>query len=326
MLTRRRFVQGLAVCAAARPGFAADNDGIVLTAADVHVAGYPTVNAVSFINDELAREFPGLISLRLYHSGQLGAEKDTIDLARIGGLALTRVHSSVLNSSIPATRILSMPYVFESTQHMRSAFDGPFGEEILAACEARGLIGLAIYDSGSRNFYNARRPVETPQDLRGLKLRVPQSDIFMESIAALGASPTPLSYSAVFSSLQTHLVDGAENNWPSFHTSRHFEIAPYWSNSEHAFAPDMLVMSKRIADSLPAVQREFLLDAARRSVPSMRAQWDATVEASRKAVIEVGVVVSEIERPAFRRAVQPLVDRYLRDEQIRRLYEALQRV
>ena len=326
MLTRRRFVQGLAVCAAARPGFAADNDGIVLTAADVHVAGYPTVNAVSFINDELAREFPGLISLRLYHSGQLGAEKDTVDLARIGGLALTRVHSSVLNSSIPATRILSMPYVFESTQHMRSAFDGPFGEEILAACEARGLIGLAIYDSGSRNFYNARRPVETPQDLRGLKLRVPQSDIFMESIAALGASPTPLSYSAVFSSLQTHLVDGAENNWPSFHTSRHFEIAPYWSNSEHAFAPDMLVMSKRIADSLPAVQREFLLDAARRSVPLMRAQWDATVEASRKAVIEAGVVVSEIDKPAFRRAVQPLVDRYLRDEQIRRLYEALQRV
>ena len=326
MLTRRRFVQGLAVCAAARPGFAADNDGIVLTAADVHVAGYPTVNAVSFINDELAREFPGLISLRLYHSGQLGAEKDTVDLARIGGLALTRVHSSVLNSSIPATRILSMPYVFESTQHMRSAFDGPFGEEILAACEARGLIGLAIYDSGSRNFYNARRAVATPQDLRGLKLRVPQSDIFMESIAALGASPTPLSYSAVFSSLQTHLVDGAENNWPSFHTSRHFEIAPYWSNSEHAFAPDMLVMSKRIADSLPAVQREFLLDAARRSVPLMRAQWDATVEASRKAVIEAGVVVSEIDKPAFRRAVQPLVDRYLRDEQIRRLYEALQRV
>lgn len=326
MLTRRALVQGLAVCAAARPGFAAENDGIVLTAADVHVAGYPTVNAVSFINDELAREFPGLISLRLYHSGQLGAEKDTIDLARIGGLALTRVHSSVLNSSIPATRILSMPYVFESTQHMRSAFDGPFGEEILAACEARGLIGLAIYDSGSRNFYNARRAVETPEDLRGLKLRVPQSDIFMESIAVLGASPTPLSYSAVFSSLQTHLVDGAENNWPSFHTSRHFEIAPYWSNSEHAFAPDMLVMSKRIADSLPAAQREFLLDAARRSVPLMRAQWDATVEASRKAVTEAGVVVSEIDKPAFRRTVKPLVDRYLRDEQIKRLYDALQRV
>jgi len=139
----------------------------------------------------------------------------------------------------------------ELRETVRRAFDGAFGGEILAACEQHGLIGLALYDSGSRNFYNTRHPIEAPSDLHGLKLRVPQSDIFIESVEALGASPTPLAYNAVFSSLSTHLIDGAENNWPSYFTSRHFEIAPYWSESEHSYAPDVLLMSKRVADALP---------------------------------------------------------------------------
>jgi len=129
----------------------------------------------------------------------------------------------------------------------------------------------------------------------------------------------------VFSSLQTHLVDGAENNWPSFHTSRHFEIARYWSESEHAFAPDMLLMSRRAADVLPPDQLAFLIAAAQRSVPLMRAQWDTTVDASRRAVIAAGVIVSEVDKPAFRRTVQPLLDRYLRDAEIKRLYDMLRR-
>jgi tripartite ATP-independent transporter DctP family solute receptor len=294
-----------------------------LTAADVHPRDYPTVAAVGWINEQLAAEFGGDVSLRIYHSGQLGSEKDTLELARIGALAITRVHSSVLNNAVPATRILSLPYVFDSTEHMRRAFDGPFGAEILAACERRGLIGLALYDSGSRNFYNTRHPIEAPSDLHGLKLRVPQSDIFIESVAALGASPTPLAYNAVFSSLSTHLIDGAENNWPSYYTSRHFEIAPYWSTSEHAYAPDVLLMSKRVADALPTRQREFLVAAARNSLPLMRARWDELVERAWQTVVDAGVKVAAIDRPAFRGAVQPLLDRYLRDPEIKRLYDLL---
>jgi TRAP-type C4-dicarboxylate transport system substrate-binding protein len=206
---------------------------------------------------------------------------------------------------------------------MRRAFDGAFGAEILAACERRGLIGLALYDSGSRSFYNARHPIETPADLRGLKLRVPQSDIFIESVAALGASPTPLAYNVVFASLSTHLIDGAENNWPSYYTSRHFEIAPFWSESEHAYAPDMLLMSKRVADALPSRQRDFLLAAARDSLPLMRARWDELVDRARSTVVAAGVRVAPIDKPAFRRAAQPMLDRYLRDPEIRRLYGAL---
>jgi len=322
ILTRRAAVQGLAACAAAGTGRAAESPGS-LAAADVHPRDYPTVSAVSWINDRLAAEFGGEISLRVYHSGQLGSEKDTLELARIGALAITRVHSSVLNNAVPATRILSLPYVFDSTEHMRRAFDGAFGAEILAACERRGLIGLALYDSGARSFYNARHPIETPADLYGLKLRVPQSDIFIESVAALGASPTPLSYSAVFSALSTHLIDGAENNWPSYYTSRHFEIAPYWSESEHSYAPDMLLMSKRVADALPPRQRDFLLATARESLPLMRSLWDELVGRARRTVIDAGVQVASLDKRAFRSAVQRLLARYLRDPEIKRLYDML---
>jgi len=322
MVTRRAVVQALAVCAAARASRAAAPQ-VSLAAADVHPRDYPTVAAVGWVNEQLAAEFGGELTLRQYHSGQLGSEKDTLELARIGALAITRVHSSVLNNVVPATRILSLPYVFDSTEHMRRSFDGAFGNEILAACERHGLIGLALYDSGSRNFYNTRHPIEAPSDLHGLKLRVPQSDIFIESVEALGANPTPLAYNAVFSSLSTHLIDGAENNWPSYYTSRHFEIAPYWSESEHSYAPDMLLMSKRAADALPPRQRDFLIAAARRSLPLMRARWDELVEKARRAVVDAGVKAAAIDRPAFRKAVQPMLDRHLREPEIKRLYDLL---
>jgi tripartite ATP-independent transporter DctP family solute receptor len=322
MLTRRRVLSGIAALAAAR--FArAKEGGNALAAADVHPGDYPTVAAVRWINDELARQFGADVSLRIYHSGQLGSEKDTLELARLGALAITRVHSSVLNSAMPATAILSLPYVFDSTAHMRRAFDGAFGTAILAACERRGLIGLALYDSGSRSFYNTRRAVETPADLHGLKLRVPQSDIFIDSVAALGASPTPLAYGSVFSALQTKLIDGAENNWPSYYTSRHFEIARYWSETEHSRAPDVLLMSKQVADSLPPEQREFLLATARRSVTAMRSRWDEIVERSQRAVRDAGVEIRAVDKDAFRAAVKPLLERHLREPETERLYAEL---
>ena len=319
--TRRQFVAGL-LGAAATPILRAE-EGVVLRAADVHPAGYPTVAAVEWLNEELKRAFGGELRLHIYHSGQLGSEKDTLELARIGALAVTRVHSSVLNNAVPATRILSLPYVFDSTEHFRRAVDGAFGESILAACDRRGLIGLAIYDSGARCIYNTRHPVATPEDLRGLKLRVPQSDIFIESVQVLGASPTPLAYGAVFSSLQTHLIDGAENNVPSFYSSRHFEIARYWSATEHAYAPDMLLMSKRAAEALTATQLEFLRGAARRSVAPMRVQWDATVAAAVRAVAASGVTVNDVDKVAFRRAAEPVLARYLADPELARLHAAL---
>ena len=325
MMNRRHLLTGLAASAMLplTGGRARAATAQTLRVAEVHVADFPTVKAMHWMNDELAKAFSGRLALNVYHSGQLGREKDTLQLARVGALACTRVHSSALNNAVPATRILSLPYVFDSKDHMRRVFDGPVGAEILAACQSIGLIGLAIYDSGSRNFYNTRHPIVTPSDLHGLKLRVPQSDIFIETVATLGANPTPLSYGEVFSSLQTHLIDGAENNWPSFQTSQQYKIAQYWSETEHSFAPDILLMSRKVADALAPAERDFIIDAAKRSVPVMRQYWDTAVGKSRDIVLAAGAKVNAVDKTAFREVAQPLLEEYLQDPEIRRLYEAI---
>nr|WP_263858599.1 TRAP transporter substrate-binding protein [Coralloluteibacterium stylophorae] len=296
---------------------------LTLTAADVHVADYPTVRAVEWMGGELARATDGRIGLRMYHAGQIGREGDTVNLARFGALDLVRVNVAALNNAFPLTRVLALPYVFESADHLHRGLDGPIGREILDAFAARGLVGLAYYDSGARCFYNTQRPIVVPEDLDGLKIRTPPSDIFMDVVGGLGANATPLPYGDVFSALGTRLIDGAENNWQTFHTSRQFEVARYWSQSEHSYAPEVLLMSKQRFDALPPADRDLVLDAAARSVPYMRGLWDASEAASRQAVLDAGIAFNEVDRDAFRRAAEPIVAPYLRDAALRRLYHAL---
>ena len=320
MLTRRAVLLGAgAACAGIRPAVG-HAKATVLTAADVHVDGYPTVEAVRWMGQMLARETDGRLDVRVYHSGQLGRETDTVNLARFGVLDITRVNMAALNNAFPSTRVLSLPYVFDSVGHMRRALDGDVGREILGHFDARGLVGLAFYDSGARCFYNVRHPVTKPADLHGLKLRVPPSDIFIALVRALGANPTPLSYGEVYSSLQTHLIDGAENNWRSFHSSRQFEVARYWAQSEHSYSPEALLMSRRRIDAFSAADQELIRAAATQSVPYMRELWDRAEADSRAAVIAAGVQVTEVDRAAFHRAAQPVLSSYLEDSELERLY------
>jgi tripartite ATP-independent transporter DctP family solute receptor len=295
----------------------------VLTAADVHVADYPTVEAIRWMGEVLQRETSGRLGMRVYHSGQLGRESDAINLARYGALDIARVNVAALNNAFPLTDILALPYVFDDTAHMRRALDGAPGRAILEAFQARGLIGLAFYDSGTRCFYNHLHPIVEPAQLHGLKIRVPPSDIFVGLIRALGANPTPLSYGEVFSALQTRLIDGAENNWTTFFTSRQFEVAHYWSQSEHSYAPEVLLMSKRKFDALSSADRELIGATAARSVPYMRERWDRSESESRAAVEKAGTKVTEVDRAAFRKAAAPVLERYLRDSALERLYREI---
>ena len=330
VLTRRRVLFGLTggALALSRAGAgwavggaqAHNGSEAMLTAADVHVDGYPTVEAVRWMGETIHRESGGRIGIRVYHSGQLGKETDAINLARFGALDIARVNIAALNNAFPLTDILALPYVFDSTEHMRRALDGAPGREVLQAFEARGLVGLAFYDSGTRCFYNHVRPIVEPADLHGLKIRVPPSDIFVGLIRALGANPTPLSYGEVFSALQTRLIDGAENNWTTFFTSRQFEVAQYWSQSEHSYAPEVLLMSKRKFDALTSADRELILATAGRSVPYMRERWDRSENESRAAVEKAGTRVAEVDREAFRKAAAPVLEQYLRDSTLERLY------
>ena len=318
MSTRRQVLAGGAALlgAALLPRAIAQAGTRVLTATDVHVKDYPTVAAVRWIGEQLEAATDGRIRMRQYHSGQLGRESEAIDMARFGAIDITRVYSGALNNAFPLTQALCLPYVFESTTHQRRALDGEVGARVLKGFEARGLVGLAIYDSGPRCFYNTRHPIVVPRDLHGLKIRVPVSDIFIRMLRLFGANPTPLSLGEVFSGMETHMIEGAENNIRSFQSSRHFEAARYWSKSEHSYAPDVLLMSRRSFDALAPRDRGLVLELARASVPVMRAKWDESEAVARRTVAESGVQANDCDIPAFRRAAQPLLDAYQRDPAI----------
>lgn len=327
MMNRRRFLgAGLGVAAAlpmAGGRAFADEGRRVLTATDVHVKDYPTVQAVRWIGETLARETGGRVTLRQYHSGQLGRESEAIDMARFGAIDMTRVYAGALNNAFPLTQALCLPYVFDSVPHMRRAMDEGVGQAVLDGFARRGLVGLAIYDSGARCFYNTKHAIRAPADLHGLKIRVPVSDIFIRMLRLFGANPTPLSLGEVFSGLETHMIDGAENNIRSFHSSRHFEAARYWSQTNHSYAPDVLLVSQRTLDSLQRRDRDLLIDTARQSVGVMRTLWDASEAEARGAVFAAGVERNDADLSAFARASQPLLSEYRRDPAIDTLYRRI---
>jgi tripartite ATP-independent transporter DctP family solute receptor len=322
-LSRRQLLAATAGGAAwAATGLAAET-GTVLDAADVHVADYPTVAGVRWLGAQLESATAGRLRIRQFHSGQLGREADTLSLTRMGALALTRVTVATVNNAFPQTALLSLPYVFDDTAHLRRALDGEPGRRIRASFKARGLTALCYYDAGVRCIYNTRRPVVAPEHLHGLKLRVPPSDIFMALMRAYGVNATPLSYGEVYSALQTHLIDGAENNWPSFHSSRQFEVARYWSETQHSLAPEVLLLSAKVDARLAPGDRELLRDLALRSVPVMRALWDARVDAARTAAIAGGVLVNDVDHDAFRAAAAPLLQQQLADPAIAALHRSI---
>ena len=317
MISRRTFV-GASTVAAAGAGVALANvsSASVITAVDVHPTDYPTVEAVRWMGAEIERETQGRISFRLYPSGQLGAETDTVNLARFGVLDIARVYLGAVNNMFPATQPLALPYIFRDEAHMRGVCDGPVGQSILRTFERRGLIGLAFYDSGFRSMYNARHPIHEPGDMHDLKVRVPRADIFIRTLEAMGANPTPIPFGEVFTGLQTHLIDAAENNWATYQSTRQYEVAQYFSRTDHCAAPEALLMSKHRFDALSAADKELFLAKARESVTIMRGLWDAKQANARRTVLDAGVHYNDADRDAFHRAVEPLRREYLANEDI----------
>jgi len=278
---------------------------------------------VRWIGEVLERETGGRVRLRQYHSGQLGREAEAIDMARFGAIDMTRVYSGALNNAFPLTTALCLPYAFDSVAHMRHALDSGVAQTVLDGFGSRDLVGLAVYDSGARCFYNTRHPIVSPKDLHGLKLRVASSDMFIDLVRLLGANPTPMSLGDTFSGMETHMIDGAENNMRSFHSSRHFEAARYWSQSEHSYAPDILLISRRSLDALRPSDRDLLIDTARASVSQMRRMWDESEGAARQQVADYGIEFNEVDMDAFRSAAQPIRERYLRQPELQTLYRRI---
>jgi tripartite ATP-independent transporter DctP family solute receptor len=310
MLTRRQILLApLALSACGRRNAGATRP---LFAADAHPDEYPTVQALHAIDRLLDERTDGEMRVRVYAGGQMGAEKDTLEITIFGGLDLNRVNLAPLNSIVPQTLVLALPFLFQSIKHLRLTLDGVPGQKILDAMARHGLQGLCYYDSGARSFYNTRRPIHTPADLSGLKIRVQNSDIYVAMVQALGANPTPIPYGEVYQALVQGVVDGAENNWPSYESSRHYEVAQHFSLTRHVMAPEVLVASARSWAKMSAEEQSLLADAARDSVKVMRDIWDQRVADSRKRLLDSGVqLVTDVDHDAFARLMLPVWDRFL---------------
>ncbi|GAA0597222.1 TRAP transporter substrate-binding protein [Craurococcus roseus] len=301
----------------------AQAQGVTLRSADVHPDGYPTVEGVKHMGRLLQERTSGRIRIQVFHSRQLGDEKDSLEQTRLGVIDMTRVNTAPLNNLVPETLVAGLPFLFRDTGHMQRTMDGPIGEEIGRACLPHNLVALCYYDAGARSFYTRAKPARTPDDLRGMKIRVQQSDMWVAMMRAFGANATPLPYGEVYSALQTGVVDGAENNFPSYLTARHFEVAKHYAMTEHSLTPEILAMGKRSFDRLPRADQEAVRQAARDSVPHMREAWVRMEGDARRQVEAGGAQIVDADKQAFAKLVQPVYDQFVRDDRLRKLVERI---
>lgn len=295
-----------------------------LKSADVHNSDdYPTVAAVKHLGQVLAKSSGGTLTVKVFNKGALGSEKETIDQVKLGALAMTRVNLGPLSAMCPKTLVPALPFLFRDTAHMRKAYDGAPGEEILKACEHQGMVGLALYDSGARSVY-ARKPIKTLADMKGVKIRVQQTDLWVAAMTAMGANPSPMPIGEVYTGLKTNLIDAAENNIPSYEGFRHFEAAKFYSRTEHSMTPDALFISKKIWDKLKPEQQAQLRAAAKASVLVQREKWDAQEAKALATVKAAGAEIVQPDREAFRQAVQPVIARFVNTPDLQKLVKAIQ--
>lgn len=296
-------------------------------AADTQTEDYPTVQALRYMGALIAERSGGRHEIKVFHSRQLGEEKETIEQTRAGAIDLNRTNVALIGNFVPAMNVLAMPFLFRSIEHMQKVLDGPIGNEILGSFEPYGFVGLAFYDSGARSIYNAVAPVKSIADLKGLRIRVQQSELMSEMIRSLGAEPVELPYGQVLTGLATHLVDGAENNWPSFVTTDHYKYAGYYTLTEHTMSPEVLVISLKAWRSLSADEQTIFREAAQRSSRFMRETWRDLEEQSQLKAQAAGItVIKDIDRKPFEDAMAPIYAKAAKDPAAAALIERIRKV
>lgn len=295
--------------------------------ADTQSEDYPTVETLRFMGRLVAERTGGRHQLRVFHSNQLGEEKETLEQTRAGAVDINRTNAALAGNYVPALNVLAMPFLFRSIDHLRTVLDGPIGDEILKSFEPSGLVGLTFYEAGARSLYNGVRPVRTLADMKGLRIRVQQSELMMEMVKALGAVPVALPYGQVLTALSTRLLDGAENNWPSYVTTDHFKQATYYTLTEHTMTPEVLVMSRRAWESLTPADQAIFRTAAQESKLFMRKKWQELEDRSRQTAQSSGVfVIDGIDRKSFEQAMAGIYAKAETDPAAASLIERIRKV
>jgi tripartite ATP-independent transporter DctP family solute receptor len=306
-----------AACAALAPALAGParaQQKIVLKATDVHPPGYPTVEAVVRMGRRLEAESGGRLAVQMFPSMQLGGEKEMIEQAQVGAIAMARISVGPMGPIVPEINVFNLPFIFRDDAHMEKVIDGAVGDDLLKKLTEHptaGLIGLAWMNAGTRHVYNGRRPVRSLADLKGLKIRMMGNPLFVDTMNALGGNGVAMGYDQLVSALQTGVVDGAENNYPSFDTGQHYRYAKYYSLTGHLMIPEILVFSKRVWSGLAEPDRALIAKAAKAAQQEQRKLWYEMEEKSIKHMREVGTEIIKIEdKKPFMDAVKPVWDKY----------------
>lgn len=287
---------------------------------DVTHSVHQAMLQTNFYLNELSQ---GKMRLQIYPNQQLGSERECLELLQIGSLDMTKVSGAVLENFAPKLRIFGLPFLFDNKDHLFKVLDGTIGKELLKEGEEYWLKGVGFYDSGSRSFYTKERPVEQPEDLEGLKIRVQESVSAFDMVKQLGASPTPISWGELYTALQQGVVDGAENNPPSFYLSRHYEVCKYYSIDEHTMIPDVLLVSTHLWNRLSSEEQGWLQKAIDQSIPYQRDIWIQSENESLQAVIEAGVEVTYPKKNRFQEATQKMYQDFKKDPQMAELIERI---
>lgn len=305
--------------------------GVTANAADwrgwnIHVDGYPNTVAMDKFSELLAEKTNGEINLQMFHGGTLGSQPDAVEQVRAGALEIGNFNLGPIGPIVAEANVVSLPFVFKDVPHMFRALDGEGGAAIAAGMAAKGLTPLAWYDAGARSFYNGDKAINTPADVVGMKVRVMNNDLFTGMIAELGGNPSPMAFAEVYQALKTGVVDGAENNWPSYESTGHFEVAGFYSLSQHLIIPECICVNTDAFNALSPETQAAVREAAQESAALQHGLWAEREAASRKAVEAGGVVVNEVaDKAPFQAAMAPVYEAYFETNPgLRSLVEQIQ--
>jgi tripartite ATP-independent transporter DctP family solute receptor len=273
--------------------------------------------------EDLERISEGKMTIQIYPNQQLGTERECLELIQIGGLDMTKVSIGVMENFAPKMKVLGLPFIFRDRQHAFRVLDGEIGKQLLDEGDRFLLKGLGYYDAGSRSFYTKEKAVLAPSDLKGFKIRVMESATAMDMVRRFGGSPTPISWGELYTSLQQGVVDGAENNPPSFFLSKHYEVCKYYSLDEHTAPPDILVIGTHIWDSLSEEERQWLGQVVEQSVKLQRRLWKESEEEALEAVRAAGVEITYPDKSKFVDKINGMYDMYREDHEV---YALIQRI
>lgn len=284
---------------------------------------HPVHKAMEFMAKRCKEISGEKLQIEIYAGGQLGSEQQCVELLQIGSLAITKVSAAVMESFTDDYKVLGLPYIFRDQEHAFKVFDGEIGQELLLSTENVWIRGLCFYDAGSRSFYTIDKPIKTPDDLKGMKIRVMKSKTAMDMVQLLGGSPTPISWGELYTALQSGVVDGAENNPPSFYTSHHYEVCKHYSLDEHTSVPDVLIISQHIWNDLNEEERGWLQQAANESVPVERKLWAESVKKSLEEVQKAGVTIYYPDKAPYQEKVKDVYESY-KDQEV--IYSYIKRI